>query len=107
MVPMVVLSHAHRHHQDQVRTSDEALLHAAGSSYQASREPTTVMRAIHEDRLFAVRVSERVYRIPVGALASFERGLPERITVPAVGVTSLSEPAPAELVTDPAIAAPM
>ena len=27
-------------------------------------------------RLFAVRVSERVYRIPVGALAAFERGIP-------------------------------
>ena len=54
--------------------------------------PTTVMRAIHEDRLFAVRVSERVYRIPVGALARFELGESERITVPAVDVPELSEP---------------
>jgi len=60
--------------------------------------PTTVMRAIHEERLFAVRVSERVYRIPVGALARFERGDLEHIAVPAVDVPELSEPEPAELV---------
>lgn len=27
-----------------------------------------VLNLIHRDRLFAVRISERVYRIPVGAL---------------------------------------
>jgi len=59
--------------------------------------PTTVMRAIHEDRLFAVRVSERIYRIPVGALARFERGEPEYISVPAVDVPELSESDPAEM----------
>ena len=58
--------------------------------------PTTVMRAIHEDRLFAVRVSERVFRIPVGALARFERGELEQISVPAGDVAELSEPEPAE-----------
>lgn len=58
--------------------------------------PTTVMRAIHEDRLFAVRVSERVYRIPVGALAGFEGGESEHIAVPAIDVPEFSEPAPAE-----------
>ena len=58
--------------------------------------PTTVMRAIHEDRLFAVRVSERVYRIPVGALARLEGGESERVAVPAVDVRELSEPGPAE-----------
>lgn len=54
--------------------------------------PTTVMRAIHEDRLFAVRVSERVYRIPVGAFVRFERGETGLVTVPAVDVAQLSEP---------------
>lgn len=34
--------------------------------------PTTVMKLIHEGQLYAVRVSERVYRIPVGALHQFE-----------------------------------
>jgi excisionase family DNA binding protein len=58
--------------------------------------PTTVMRAIHEDRLFAVRVSERVYRIPVGALVRFERGEPEHIDVPAVDVLEFSEPEQSE-----------
>jgi excisionase family DNA binding protein len=66
--------------------------------------PTTVMRAIHEERLFAVRVSERVYRIPVGALARFERGEPEHIAVPAVDVPELSEPERAEPVDSPVVA---
>ena len=60
--------------------------------------PTTVMRAIHEGRLFAVRVSDRVYRIPVGALVRFERGEEPSVTVPAVDVPELSEPRPLERV---------
>jgi excisionase family DNA binding protein len=36
--------------------------------------PTTVMKMIHERRLFAVRVSERIYRIPVGAVARLQAG---------------------------------
>jgi len=58
--------------------------------------PTTVMRAIHEGRLFAVRVSDRVYRIPVGALVRFERGDESGITVPSVDVPELSESQPPE-----------
>jgi excisionase family DNA binding protein len=62
--------------------------------------PTTVMRAIHEDRLFAVRVSERVYRIPVGALARFEAGEIGRVEVPAIDVAELSESGSPEATTD-------
>lgn len=34
--------------------------------------PTTVMKLIHDGRLFAVHVSDRVYRIPVGAVARLQ-----------------------------------
>lgn len=34
--------------------------------------PTTVMKLIHDGRLYAVHVSERVYRIPVGAVARLQ-----------------------------------
>lgn len=36
--------------------------------------PTTVMKMIHERRLFAVQVSERIYRIPVGAVVRMQAG---------------------------------
>ena len=36
--------------------------------------PTTVMKMIHERRLFAVRVSERIYRIPIAAVARLQVG---------------------------------
>lgn len=36
---------------------------------------TTVMRWIHEDRLVAVRVSERIYRIPAPAFERFQSGV--------------------------------
>lgn len=36
--------------------------------------PTTVMKLIHERRLYAVRVSDRIYRVPVGALRRFQAG---------------------------------
>lgn len=65
--------------------------------------PTTVMRAIHEGRLFAVRVSDRVYRIPVGALARFEEGHESGVTVPSVDISELSEPqAPERAGAEPA-----
>ena len=35
---------------------------------------TTVMRWIHEGRLAAVRVSERIYRIPAPAFERFQAG---------------------------------
>jgi excisionase family DNA binding protein len=34
--------------------------------------PTTVMKLIHDGRLFAVHVSDRVYRIPIGAVAKLQ-----------------------------------
>jgi excisionase family DNA binding protein len=36
---------------------------------------TTVMRWIHEERLQAVRVSERIYRIPAPAFERFQSGI--------------------------------
>jgi len=36
--------------------------------------PTTVMKLIHEGRLFAVRVSERIYRVPIGAVSRLQHG---------------------------------
>lgn len=44
---------------------------------------TSVLRWIHEGRLPAVRASERVYRVPVSALAVFEsERSAEVVTVP-------------------------
>lgn len=39
--------------------------------------PTTVMKLIHDGRLYAVRVSERIYRVPVGAVQRLHTGLPQ------------------------------
>ena len=36
--------------------------------------PTTVMKLIHDGRLYAVHVSDRIYRVPVGALRKFQAG---------------------------------
>ena len=36
--------------------------------------PTTVMKMIHDHRLFAVHVSERIYRVPIGALKRLQEG---------------------------------
>ena len=36
--------------------------------------PTTVMKMIHEHRLYAVHVSERIYRVPVGAVRKLQAG---------------------------------
>lgn len=36
--------------------------------------PTTVMKMIHEHRLYAVHVSERIYRVPIGALRRLQAG---------------------------------
>jgi len=37
--------------------------------------PTTVMKLIHDGRLYAVRVSERIYRVPVGAIQRLQSGM--------------------------------
>ena len=39
--------------------------------------PTTVMKLIHDGRLYAVRVSERIYRVPVGAVSMLHAGNPK------------------------------
>lgn len=36
---------------------------------------TTVMRWIHEERLFAIRASERIYRVPAPAFERFQSGV--------------------------------
>ncbi len=36
--------------------------------------PTTVMKLIHEGRLYAIHVSDRIYRVPVGAVSRFQAG---------------------------------
>ena len=36
--------------------------------------PTTVMKMIHEHRLYAVHVSERIYRVPVDAVRKLQAG---------------------------------
>lgn len=36
--------------------------------------PTTVMKLIHDGRLYSVRVSERIYRVPVGAVRRLVAG---------------------------------
>ena len=36
--------------------------------------PTTVMKLIHDGRLYAVRVSDRIYRVPVGAMSRLHSG---------------------------------
>ena len=36
--------------------------------------PTTVMKLIHERRLFAIHVSDRIYRVPIGAVRRFQTG---------------------------------
>jgi excisionase family DNA binding protein len=59
--------------------------------------PTTVMKLIHEGRLFAVRVSERIYRIPIGAVRRLQQGDP-RADAPTEEVvdahSSIGEPVP-------------
>jgi excisionase family DNA binding protein len=61
--------------------------------------PTTVMKLIHDERLFAVHVSDRVYRIPIGALARLQA--PESINhepsvIRVTTLTPLGEPVESE-----------
>jgi len=61
--------------------------------------PTTVMKMIHEHRLYAVRVSERIYRIPIGAVSRLQAGSEERTYTPTEervdSLPPLGEPVPA------------
>ncbi len=41
---------------------------------ELSVSPSTVLRLIHEHRLPAIRVSERIYRIPVAAFERYKAG---------------------------------
>ena len=61
--------------------------------------PTTVMKLIHDGRLYAVQVSERVYRIPVGAVArlqSSDEGRRQPIVKSVATLAGLGEPIEAE-----------
>ena len=41
---------------------------------ELSVSPSTVLRLIHEQRLPAIRVSERIYRIPIVAFEKYKAG---------------------------------
>lgn len=41
---------------------------------ELSVSPSTVLRLIHEQRLPAIRVSERIYRIPAAAFEKYKAG---------------------------------
>ena len=58
--------------------------------------PTTVMTMIHDGRLYAVHVSERIYRVPVGAVDRLQAGPRSEPTVTETVVDAL-EPVGEEL----------
>ena len=53
---------------------DKRFLSPNDIASELSVSPSTVLRLIHEQRLPAIRVSERIYRIPVAAFERYRAG---------------------------------
>ena len=53
---------------------DKQFLSPNDIASELSVSPSTVLRLIHEQRLPAIRVSERIYRIPVAAFEKYKAG---------------------------------
>jgi excisionase family DNA binding protein len=55
---------------------------------ELSISPSTVLRLIHDDRLPAIKVSDRIYRIPVAAFEKYKAGsLEAPFVAPVSGAT--------------------
>jgi excisionase family DNA binding protein len=53
---------------------DKQFLSPNEIALELSVSPSTVLRLIHEQRLPAIRVSERIYRIPIVAFEKYKAG---------------------------------
>ena len=53
---------------------DKQFLSPNDVASELSVSASTVLRLIHEQRLPAIRVSERIYRIPVAAIEKYKAG---------------------------------
>lgn len=60
---------------------EKRYLSPAEAAGQLSVSASTVLRLIHDGRLPAVRVSERIYRIPVPAFERFQSGVTPPVVV--------------------------
>ena len=56
---------------------DKQFLSPNDIASELSVSASTVLRLIHEQRLPAIRVSERIYRIPVAAFEKYKAGVLE------------------------------
>lgn len=60
-------------HKEQ-RVQNKRFLSPSEVAEELSVSPSTVLRLIHDDRLPAIRVSDRIYRIPVAAFERYKAG---------------------------------
>lgn len=59
---------------------------------ELSVSPSTVLRLIHDQRLPAIRVSDRIYRIPVAAFEKYKAGTLESPTLARVSTEIKEQP---------------
>ncbi len=59
---------------------------------ELSISPSTVLRLIHEERLPAIKVSDRIYRIPVAAFEKYKAGALEAAFVARVSESTKPRP---------------